>query len=289
MSLGAGVVGLTLGARRGRLPAWTPGASVDIRLGNGLLRRYSLLGDPEERPRRYRIAVRLSRTSRGGSSWVHAAARRGADLAVSRPHPFPELPDTGALLFVGAGIGVVPLLPIARALAGRRAVRGVCVDRTRAEMPFLSELEELGWRILETARDGRPAPDRLLAIGDGAVVVCGPTEFIRDVRRAAADRTVIGDTPAEAAPARPFTLRLARSGRATTVRDVESIADALERLDVPVATSCGVGTCGTCLVAVRSGAVDHRDAVLSAAERHEGTVLAACVSRAAGALLELDR
>jgi len=49
-----------------------------------------------------------------------------------------------------------------------------------------------------------------------------------------------------------------------------------------VPCDCGEGLCGTCEVAVVSGEVDHRDKVLTKAERAANTRLLACCSRAAG-------
>jgi ferredoxin-NADP reductase len=62
------VVALTL-RRPGKedLPAWGPGAHVDLHLGPDLVRQYSLCGDPAERDQ-WRIAVLLDRTAAAGLS-----------------------------------------------------------------------------------------------------------------------------------------------------------------------------------------------------------------------------
>src|SRR5690348_16516873 len=46
-------------------PAWTAGAHIDVRLGGGLVRQYSLCGAPGSG--RYRVAVLNEPESRGGS------------------------------------------------------------------------------------------------------------------------------------------------------------------------------------------------------------------------------
>jgi ferredoxin-NADP reductase len=52
-----GVVALILRHPEGReLPAWRPGAHIDLLLPGGMTRQYSLCGDPADR-RTYRIAV----------------------------------------------------------------------------------------------------------------------------------------------------------------------------------------------------------------------------------------
>src|SRR5579859_2216552 len=69
--LADGVLGLSLADPAGLpLPAWTPGAHVDLHLGNGQIRQYSLCGDPAEKDR-YRVAVLREANGRGGSAWIH--------------------------------------------------------------------------------------------------------------------------------------------------------------------------------------------------------------------------
>src|SRR6202011_4192945 len=56
--------------RRPELPAWTPGAHVDLRLPDGRARQYSLCGDPADRTR-YDIAIKREAAGRGASMWAH--------------------------------------------------------------------------------------------------------------------------------------------------------------------------------------------------------------------------
>ena len=52
--------------------------------------------------------------------------------------------------------------------------------------------------------------------------------------------------------------------------------------------SAGGGACGVCLLPVVEGLPDHRDHVLSDAEKSEGRLIATCVSRARSETLVLD-
>ena len=90
----------------------------------------------------------------------------------------------------------------------------------------------------------------------------------------------------EEGPRHPFTLRLA-SGREVEVEADEPATDALLRAGVAVDVKCADGLCGVCACDVVSGAVDHRDHVLSAAERERRMIL--CRSRAveAGGVVEV--
>jgi ferredoxin len=55
---------------------------------------------------------------------------------------------------------------------------------------------------------------------------------------------------------------------------------------VPV--SCEQGICGACLTTVVAGEPEHRDSVLSDAQRQQGRQLALCCSRSRGPRLVLD-
>ncbi len=56
--------------QRCELPAWTPGAHVELRLPDGRARQYSLCGDPADRAR-YQIAIKREIHGRGGSKLAH--------------------------------------------------------------------------------------------------------------------------------------------------------------------------------------------------------------------------
>ncbi len=60
-----------------------------------------------------------------------------------------------------------------------------------------------------------------------------------------------------------------------------SIVDVLDEAGVEFDTSFQEGICGTCIMQVLAERPDHRDNVLSKAERESGTVMAVCVSRSA--------
>src|SRR3546814_11725099 len=62
-------------AEGGTLPPFTAGAHIDIRLGNGLVRSYSLV-KPQGQSDRYVIAVNLDPSRRGGPNSLPAQAAR---------------------------------------------------------------------------------------------------------------------------------------------------------------------------------------------------------------------
>jgi len=67
-----------------------------------------------------------------------------------------------------------------------------------------------------------------------------------------------------------------------------SVLYALREHGVELLSDCQAGICGTCEVGVLEGEVDHRDFVLSEAERAANQFMMVCVSRARSGRLVLD-
>ncbi|MEY9966460.1 ferredoxin-NADP reductase [Streptacidiphilus sp. MAP12-16] len=293
------VVSLRLSAPDGRpLPPWQPGAHLDLVLPSGLRRQYSLCGDPADR-RSYRIAVRRLPDGGGGSVEVHDTLLTGTRVAGGGPrNAFPFAADPAVLLIAG-GIGITPILAMAREAAGRGLDwRLVHTGRSRASMPFADELTALGGDRVELLPDdehGTPDGAELLrrAPAGSAVYVCGPAPMLDSVRGAfdACAATALHFERFSAAPivdGRPFDLRLRSSGRVLPVPADRSALDVLRENDPDTPYSCRQGFCGVCRRRVTSGAVEHRDRKLTDQERAEGQMLV-CVSRAPeGECLELD-
>ncbi|MET9963739.1 PDR/VanB family oxidoreductase [Streptomyces sp. NPDC006326] len=275
------------------LPPWTPGAHVDVRLPSGLIRQYSLCGDPADTGR-YTIAVRLIEDGRGGSREAHGRLTEGAELALRPPRNRFELVPAPSYAFVAGGIGITPILPMLRAAtaAGADWTLLYC-GRSRASMPFLPELEAYGPRVTLAPQDETGLPDltALRAAGPGtAVYCCGPDGLMAAVRAAAPAGTPVHlerFTPAASTgTSRPFTVELHRSGRTIEVAADESALTAVRRELPDTPYSCEQGFCGTCQHRVLAGEVDHRDTLLTDGEREDSMLL--CVSRATSAHLVLD-
>lgn len=293
----------------GALPPFAPGAHLELQLPGIGPRHYSLCNDAGERDR-YCIAVGRSPTSRGGSRFVHEAVRRGDVLSSSAPrNHFPLVEDAPAYCFVAGGIGITPLLSMIR----RCRVRGApwalhyCV-RSRQRAAFYEELcalaAETGGALHLHADDeqaGRlfdPAAALRGLAPEAHVYCCGPAPLMQAVQAAtharAAERVHFEwfAAPASAAPAagsdQPFTVTIRSTGQSIAVPVGQTLLDALDAHGVAVPSSCREGTCGTCQTRVLSGLPDHRDAVLSAAQREANETMLVCVSRARSERLELD-
>ncbi|WP_327307059.1 PDR/VanB family oxidoreductase [Streptomyces sp. NBC_01298] len=287
-----GVLSLTL--ESAELPEWAPGAHLDVQLPSGLVRQYSLCGDPADRGR-LTIAVRLVPDGRGGSREAHAQLVEGAELPVRPPrNRFPLVPAP-SYAFVAGGIGITPILPMLRAATAAGADWTLLYGgRSRASMPFLAELARYGDRVTVVPEDEAGLPD-LGALGaslgpDTLVYCCGPAPLMAAVEAAAPAGVPVHlerFAPAAAGgDAKPFTVELHRSGRVVEVAATESALTAVRRELPNTPYSCEQGFCGTCQHRVLAGDIDHRDTLLTDGEREDSMLL--CVSRAASDRLVLD-
>jgi len=284
------------------LPAWQPGAHIDVQLVTRQQRQYSLCGDPADRST-YRVAVLREELSRGASMYIHSYLGEGRTVYASAPRNlFPVLPAERYLL-LAAGIGITPILPMATALAAAGADwRMHFAVRDDAHLPFGGEIAELGQRVTINSRDraGRLDLVDLLAEprDDLAVYSCGPARFTEAVEAAMAHWPAgkhwpagnlhlerFEPRPVVARPNEPFTVRLARSGRSVEVPAEQTMLHALNARDVAVPGSCLRGICGSCVVRVLDGVVEHRDSLTSG---DETGVMYPCVSRALGGEITVD-
>ena len=298
-----GVVGLTLSAPAGiLLPAWEPGAHIDLRLPSGLTRQYSLCGDPRDR-HRYKIAIRLEAESRGGSAEVHGTALAGRELSAAGPRNRFRLSDAPEYVLIAGGIGVKPILPMAWALA-HRGVRwsALYCGRGAATMAFRGELAALGGdrvRFVDTALECRPDLEEVIhrLHPEGAVYCCGPSSLIESVAETCEANRIRYETEhfGAAAPRSPepggdslVELELRQSGLTVTAGPEATLLQAIRDAGVQIESDCEEGYCGTCETDVLDGVPDHRDVVLSKTERAAGRTIMPCVSRARGKKLVLD-
>ena len=298
------VVALTLSAPDGApLPAWHPGAHLDIRLPSGRVRQYSLCGEPGPRTA-YRIAVRRIPDGGGGSLEVHDSLTVGSSVTTSGPrNAFPmTVPGHGSsarrVRFIAGGIGITPILPML-GLAERLGVPWSMVYAGRSErsIPFLDEVRAFGARIEIRTDDvhGVPSADDLL--GDcppgTTVYACGPPPMLTVIREHLATRTDVElhferFAPPPVLGGEAFTAVVQSTGQRIPVGAEESLLKALRRAGVEPPYSCQQGFCGTCRTKVLEGAVLRRDTLLTSDEHDQGLMLT-CVSRAAaGSVLRLD-
>lgn len=288
------------------LPGYRAGAHIDVYVTPGIVRAYSLVEPSGGVPTaRYVIAVALDAQSRGGSAHLHQHLKVGDSLEVGVPRNlFPMVDSDAPVLFIAGGIGVTPLLAMAREREScGRAWRMVLAARSREHAAFLPELQSLSGGLIthfDAEHAGQPLDVAALFTGlerSTHIYCCGPKPMMDAVRDRArslshpesqlhfesftgAAASVEGD--------RGFVVRLSSSGREIEVQPGQSILDALELAGVIVPSVCHEGNCGTCECTVLEGEVDHRDQILSDDERLANQSMMICVSRARGERLVLD-
>lgn len=291
------------------LPAFEAGAHVDLHVGNGLIRQYSLCSDPADRLR-YELAVLHHPYGRGGSAAWRNLARCGETYKVSAPRNlFPLAADATDTLLLAAGIGVTPIVAMVYELERRQAPYTLhyCAKST-ASMVFRPELEQrvvhgkVELHFSEGPQTHRLNLAELLATQTPGqhVYCCGPQRFI-DAALAASAHWSPGFFHMERfSPAAPvaatgaatpganksFVVELARSGKRVSVAENVSIADALKAEGVDIPTSCEQGVCGMCQVGYLAGTPEHHDLVLLDEERMNQ--LMACCARSLTPELVLD-
>ncbi|MBN8806830.1 MAG: PepSY domain-containing protein [Sphingomonas sp.] len=290
-----------------RLPRFAAGAHIDVHVPDGPKRQFSLTNGPRQRDR-FTIAVRLEDESRGGSRGMHKLVP-GQELRIGAPRNlFPIDRATRHATLIAAGIGITPILSMARHLAARRVPFVIHYFGRDAEgMAFRDALAEppLAGHVQTHVGLGRAAiPAALSAIlanrpVGGHLYMCGPDGFMTAVdevvqaagwpARAIHREHFAAPLAASAGPREAIEVTLARSGRKLLVAADESILDALKAAGVASSSSCEQGTCGDCALRVCAGEVDHRDHFLTEAQRQRGDVMLPCVSRARGRALTLDR
>ncbi len=288
----------------GELPAFAAGAHIDLYLPNGIVRSYSLANAQSERDR-YVVGVQKDRSSRGGSRCLHEDVHVGDIIKVVGPrNNFPL--DEGAenTLLIAGGIGVTPILCMARRLAeqGKRWQMYYSA-RTRAEAAFLTELAELaalpggtlhlnfdqepGGRMLDLAA--------IVAAAAGShVYCCGPLPMLAAFELACekipASHVHLEYFTAKEAPVTSggFTVVLAKSGKELFVAEGKTILDAVLDAGIDMSYSCMEGVCGSCEVAVLEGTPDHRDLVLTKSEQEASKTMMICCSGSKSQRLVLD-
>jgi ferredoxin-NADP reductase len=288
----------------GELPPWAPGAHIDVEIdgedGDRLVRQYSLCGDPTDRAT-YRIAVLRQQAGRGGSVRLHDRVEEGDKLTLRGPRNHFALEEAPGYLFLAGGIGITPLLTMARRVAAGGAEWSILYGgRSRTAMAYLDVLVDVaGERLTLVPQDESGLIDLAAALDPvapgTAVYCCGPEPLLAAAEVACAARRLRLRTerfaPKDIDPAagdRAFTVEIASTGAELVVPADRSIVDVLVEAGVDILTSCEEGTCGTCETAVVAGVPDHRDSVLTDEEQAAGDRLLPCVSRCLGSRLLLD-
>jgi len=286
------------------LPAFTPGAHVEVTGPTGLVRKYSLCSAPGDTSS-YRFAVKKEHHGQGGSRALIEGVHVGDLLPVATPrNDFPLDENARSYLFIAGGIGITPIYSMMQYLEARGIPYQLYYfARTAAVTAFLEEVSapRPGARITVHHDEGNAGrafdvATLLATRPEGAhLYCCGPRPLMDAVRKASADwpRVTVhfedfgASVSAEAGANRPFRCHLARSGVTLDIPADRSIVQVMREAGFAIPTSCETGSCATCKTALLSGVADHRDLALFDDE-HDSFIIP-CVSRAKTSELTIDR
>lgn len=305
IELASSVMQITLRSVDGsKVPLWTPGAHIDVQAGAFGFRQYSICSDPDDR-QCLKIAV-FKENNTGASHFIHANVRQNSKLTIRGPrNNFSYAPGSNRTIFIAGGIGITPIKPMtAEAKARGTHYTLIYLGRRRDALAFVRDLtkEHADCCILWVTdeHDGKRFDVsgfvRSLDTHGLRVYCCGSESLLADVEAS------LQDAPSDvlrlerfAIPSActlsentAFDIVLGRSGKILRVPEDKSILDVINEAGAGVMSTCGKGLCGTCEVRVLSGLPEHRDAVLTPAERAEGSTVMTCVSRCRGSELVLD-
>jgi len=286
----------------GELPPFSAGAYIDVDLGFGLPRQYSLANDPTER-RRYLLGVLRADDSRGTSVALNELVMPGHSLRISPPKNLFPLDETVThTLLVGGGIGVTPMLAFGHRLhrLGRSFALHFCA-RSRRQAPFVEQLDQLPFRDriqlhLDDDPNSRfdPATVADRSPADSQLYLCGPQGFMDQIAQQAGTllpeariyrESFSASEPVSTPVNQPFEVALRSSGEVLQIPADRALVDVLQDYGLPVRRNCPRGFCGGCAVTVLEGAVEHRDQVLPDHARDALGQMLSCVSRGQGRLL----
>jgi len=282
------------------LPAFAPGAHIDIHLPGNMVRQYSL-ACPAGDGLAYRVGIKRENGGRGGSRYLFDQARVGDLFRIGGPRNHFPLERTKAhSILIAGGIGVTPI----RCMAEQLAAQGLPFElhyavATRASTAFLSALQGFAPSLHLHVDDERGAVLDIPAIvatapSDSHFYCCGPAPmldaFVKATAHLAPERVHLEyfSAPALAPAEGGFTVVLARSGKEFYVAQDQTILQTLREAGMTTTSSCEQGVCGACETRVIEGEPDHRDMLLTAEERAANETMMICCSGSRTARLVLD-
>ncbi|HTZ46167.1 MAG TPA: MOSC and FAD-binding oxidoreductase domain-containing protein [Verrucomicrobiae bacterium] len=313
------------------LPVALPGQYVVLRLrpkgegGPALLRSYSLSGPLSTE--RYRISVKIEPNGEAGN-YLRDHLHVGNRLEVSAPRgSFVLQAGERPVALLSAGIGATPVLAMLHALAAERSTREVMwlhTARDGRHHPFAGEVRALmraltncrsyicytrpdavdktGENFNATGRFSRTVFETVGLRPEADVYLCGPAQFMADMKQALAEFGVARERVHEeifnggesrtpgvvgAVARRPHVpagdeakagvlVSFARSGISAhwDASRYASILEMAEACDVPVRWACRTGVCHNCESGLVSGTVVYDPEPLDMPA--EGNVLVCC-------------
>jgi phthalate 4,5-dioxygenase reductase subunit len=284
-----------------QLPEFTAGAHISVKTPQGGMRNYSLANDPADRSH-YLLGIKAERTGRGASTSMIDDTLVGDILQITLPENDFELVPADKYLFIAGGIGITPILSMCKQLRHQNKTNFHLIYCTQSSestvffdlvtdpsmAPYVTLHHDEGdfsriydfWSHLET-------PD------NSHIYCCGPKPLMEDIQDMSghwpAHQVHFEDfKPVEVIRENdtPFVVHLSKSDTRLEIPADQTILETLRNAGYDLKSSCESGTCGTCKTPYLSGNIDHRDLVLTEAEKAHSIMI--CVSRAKEGEISLD-
>jgi ferredoxin-NADP reductase len=285
------------------LPLVTAGShlTLPISFSNGKItcRNYSICSNPNQRDF-YEIAVLCDEPNRTDSELNFEKNDMGSQFECDLPsNSFHLHADASPATLIASGIGIAPIIAIAHTLAarGRRFSLHYAGD-SKTEMAFVDELQSAFPRQIHFyCADENQHLDTMNLLADAPrnsfFYTAVPQKMVADIETSAHLLGIPKDQiqqecfdSEEQVRDKAVILELAYSNKLINAKADQPLLAALRDAGVDVHFDCCVGDCGTCAVKVLEGKAEHRDHVLSDAQKSEG-LMCVCVSRAKGDKLVL--
>ena len=289
----------------GTFPKYEPGSHIDLHLGNGLTRSYSLL-KPYSGDNQYEVGVLKDKNSRGGSKFIHENLRVGDIIRISEPrNNFKLIETSDPIILVAGGIGITPIFCMLQQLLARKCDMELfyCAS-SRLDAAFVDEIASCVNQhfklnlYFDNENQGPPNLAELLSKYQSTAhfYCCGPIPMLNAFERTC-ETLGYKNTHLERFTANISTstttgigyeVELKRSEKIIKIVPGQSILDGLIENGVSVDYSCKEGVCGSCETSIVSGEVEHLDGILTKSEKAANKSMMICVSYCKGGTLVLD-
>lgn len=270
-----------------------PGSHIRVKLGEDgkLVRAYSVVGGDSNR---FTLGVALYENSRGGSKYLHQHLKFGDTLSFSKmASDFPLATDADNHILIAGGIGITAFLATALLLKQQDLRYHLYYAvRSSQDVAFRELLQEMGDNvtILNGSKGQRLEISSIIGKANSRthIYTCGPQRLmdgvtIATLRLGFPDSNIHFEAFTALTSGDPFTVDLALAKKELEVKGEQTLLEVLRDAGFDVPSSCEVGNCGTCKVAVRGGKVEHRGTGLIGSDK-EGAMLS-CVSRGVGKIV----
>ncbi len=268
-----------------------PGSHVRVKLGGKLVRAYSVVAGSSNR---FELAIALSSTSRGGSSYIHQTLQIGDILSFGKiTSSFPLSTEADKHVFIAGGIGLTAFM--ASAEYCQRVGYSYHLHylvRDYEDIALKVQLESFGSNVTIYDKSAGKVFNTVAVLGkvnDNAHIYCCGSDRLQNAITDTANSLGMNADNLHfekfevATSGDPFVAELADSGRTLEVEGEKTLLDALREAGLDIPSSCETGNCGTCRVGVKRGRIEHRGTGLL--EDEMTSAMLSCVSRGVGTIV----